>query len=49
VRGVFEARRLVGSPAPLRDLRPCRLLRLIKESARHQTLQKDKAPHHAIA
>src|SRR3569833_4350765 len=46
LRGVPEDRRAMGAPAPLPYLRPCRLLRLFAEQARHQALSPHQAPDH---
>ncbi len=39
---------VVGAFAPVRNLRPRRLLRLLEKPARHEALPQDQAPHYAI-
>ena len=47
LRRVRGSRRLVGAPAPLRRLRPRRLLRHLADAARHRALPRDRPPRRA--
>ena len=45
----LRSRRRVGPSAPVHDLRPRRLLRLIEEQARHRASSRHRPPDHPLA
>src|SRR5215471_4818843 len=48
LRGMPEDGRLVGPPASVPELRARRLLRLVQEQARHDTLPRDSTSHRSV-